>query len=96
MGAFIAKQPNGLYCRFPTVIDTITHYNMTEEDYIKLCQNRYGEKNGEKEAKDVLENYLRPFSDVLKYFVPNNESTEDFKMRLKEMGHTCEFKNDNS
>ena len=29
MGAFISKQPNGLYCRFSTIVDTITHYNMT-------------------------------------------------------------------
>ena len=30
MGAFIAKQPNGLYCRFSTVVDCVTHYDMTE------------------------------------------------------------------
>lgn len=94
MGAFIAKQPNGLYCRFSYVADTITHYNMTEEDYIKLCQDRLGEKYGEKEAKDVLENYLHPFNDVLKHFLPNNESVEDFNMHLKEMGYTDEFKFD--
>lgn len=91
MGAFIAKQPNSLYCRFSTVIDTITDYNMTEEDYIKLCQARFGEKYGIKEAMDVLENHLRPFSDVLESFVPNNESIENFKMRLKEMGYADEF-----
>ena len=44
MGAFIAKQPNGLYCRYGEIVDNITHYNMTEEDYIafpdpELCQN---------------------------------------------------------
>lgn len=90
MGAFIAKQPNGLYCRFSTVVGTITDYNMTEEDYIKLCQSRYGEK----EAKDVLENYLHSFSDVLKSFVPDNESVKDFKIHLKEMGYAGEFKYD--
>ena len=31
MGAFICKQPNGKYCRFSTVVDSITDYNMTEE-----------------------------------------------------------------
>lgn len=92
MGAFVAKQPNGLYCRFSSVVDTITDYNMTEKDYIKLCQARYGEESGEKEAKDVLKNYLRPFSEVLESFVPNNESVENFSMRLKEMGYINEFK----
>lgn len=33
MGAFIAKQPNGLYCRYGEIVDNITHHNMTEEDY---------------------------------------------------------------
>lgn len=32
MGAFVARQPNGLLCRFSTVTDCITNYNMTEED----------------------------------------------------------------
>ena len=34
MGSFIAQQPNGLYCRFSTIIDTVTHYNMIKDDYI--------------------------------------------------------------
>ena len=34
MGAFISKQPNGLYCRFSSVVDCPTHWNMTKEDYI--------------------------------------------------------------
>lgn len=65
---------------------------MTEKDYIKLCQAPYGEVFGEKEAKDVLENYLRLFGEVLESFVPNNESVENFSMRLKEMGYINEFK----
>lgn len=36
MGAFICRQPNGLLCRFSTVVDCITHYNMTEDEYIKM------------------------------------------------------------
>ena len=35
MGAFIARQPNGLLCRWSSVVDNITHYNMTDEDYIE-------------------------------------------------------------
>lgn len=40
MGSFIAQQPNGLYCRFSTIVDTVTHYNMTKDDYIEVCKNR--------------------------------------------------------
>ena len=47
MGAYIAKQPNGLYCRFSSVVDTVTHWNMTEEDYINFHKERYGTSSGE-------------------------------------------------
>jgi hypothetical protein len=40
MGVFIAKQPNGKYCRFSTVVDSVTYYNMSEEDYIEMCAER--------------------------------------------------------
>lgn len=35
MGSFIAQQPNGLYCRFSTIVDTVTHYNMTKDHSLK-------------------------------------------------------------
>lgn len=81
MGAFISKQPNGKYCRFSTVVDSVTDYNMTEEDYINLCVERAIE-----EAKDVLKNYTRPFQWVIDSFHPNNDSCEEFIEKLKEMG----------
>ena len=92
MGAFISEQPNGLYCRFSTVIDTITHYNMTRDDYIEVCKDRFGKKRGEEEANDVLENHLHPFSEVLGRFRPGCDSVEEFNTRLKEMGYKEEFK----
>lgn len=80
MGAFITKQPNGLYCRFSTVVDCPTHINMTKEDYINLCMERARE-----EAEDVLENYIRPFEWVEEYFHPNNMSKTEFKECLNKM-----------
>lgn len=67
MGAFIAKQPNGLYCRYSSIVDNITHHNMTEEDYIELCVERAKE-----EAKDILEK-AKPFSEVLKNLYPDTK-----------------------
>ena len=32
--SFISRQKNGLLCRFSTVIDTVSDYNMTDEEYI--------------------------------------------------------------
>lgn len=92
MGSFIAQQPNGLYCRFSTIVDTVTHYNMTKDDYIEVCKDRLGKKRGEEEANDILKNYLHPFNDVLEQFIPNNDSVEEFNIRLKEMGYMNEFK----
>ena len=80
MGAFIAKQPNGLYCRFSTVVDCPTDWNMTEEDYIEMCAEQARE-----DAKNTLKKYLRPFEMVEKHFKPNNMTEEEFKECLKEM-----------
>lgn len=88
---YIAQQPNGLYCRFSTIVDTVTHYNMTKDDYIEVCKDRLGKKRGEEEANDILKNYLHPFNDVLEQFIPNNDSVEEFNIRLKEMGYMDEF-----
>ena len=36
MGAIFYKQPNGRYCRYSTVVDCVTDYNMSKYDIIKL------------------------------------------------------------
>lgn len=92
MGAFISKQPNGLYCRFSSVVDTITHYNMTEEDYIELCVSKWG-KEGEATAKDTIANDLLPFQEVLDRFSTNASTVEEFKTILVAMGYEADFEN---
>lgn len=80
MAGFISRQPNGLLCRFSSIVDTITHYNMTEDEYIEMCAERARD-----EAREVLQNHLKPFSWVKDYFAPNNMSEEEFNKILKEM-----------
>lgn len=80
MGAFIARQPNGLLCRFSTVVDTVTHYNMTEAEYIDMCAEKARE-----EAREVLESYIRPFDWVKDRFIDNNMTQKEFNKLLKEM-----------
>ena len=63
MAAFIAKQPNGLYCRFSTIVDCPTDWNMTAEDYVEMCKQK-----AEEEAKETLTNYLQSFEMVKDYF----------------------------
>lgn len=62
MGAFIARQPNGLLCRWSSAVDNITHYNMTDEDYIE-----YRAECARRDARLDLQNrsFVRPFSDIL-------------------------------
>lgn len=85
MGAFIARQPNGLLCRFSSVVDCITDYNMTEDDYIEMCVEK-----ARKEARDVLENYMQPFELVDKYFHPNNMTAEKHKQIMEEMNKSAD------
>lgn len=85
MAGFISRQPNGLLCRFSSIVDTITHYNMTEEEYIEMCAERARE-----EAREVLQNHLKPFPWVEDYFAPNNMSTEAFNKILEEMSLPAE------
>jgi len=60
-GSFIAQQPNGLYCRFSSVVDCLTHINMTAEDYIS---NFTGTVKSKEEAEKILEHHVRSFSAV--------------------------------
>ena len=80
MAGFIARQPNGLLCRHSTIVDCVTDYNMTEEDYINLCMER-----AKKEAEEVLSDHVRPFDSVKEYFYPNNMTRKEFNKILKEM-----------
>jgi len=89
MGSFIAKQPNGLYCRFSAIVDCPTDWNMTEQDYIDICKQR-----AEEEAKDVLRNYLRPFEWVKERFAPENMTCKEFRAFLKEASEPAVQKGD--
>lgn len=82
MAGFIAKQPNGLYCRFSTVVDCPTHYNMTKEDYLN---NVTGTVSNKEVGEDVLNNHLKPFSEVIDRFVPNNMTQEEFDKLIRTM-----------
>lgn len=67
MAGFIAKQPNGLYCRYSSIVDNITHHNMTEEDYIEFCIERAKE-----EAREILEHAV-PFEMVVSALYPDTK-----------------------
>lgn len=80
MGSFICRQPNGLYCRFSTVVDTITDYNMTEDEYVEMCAERARE-----EARDVLRNRVRPFGWVKEHYRSTCMKKTEFNRIMTEM-----------
>lgn len=82
MSGFIAKQPNDLYCRFSTVVDCPTHWNMTREDYLN---NVTGTVRTRDEGEIILRDHLQPFSEVIERFVPNNMTQKEFDELVKLM-----------
>lgn len=80
MGAFIVRQPNGRLCRFSTVVDCPTHYQMTEDDYIELCAERARE-----EARSIIKHHIRPFEELREYFRNVNMDSDEFERIIGEM-----------
>ena len=56
MAGTVCRQPNGLLCRYSSIADEFTDYNMTDEEYIELCAEK-----ARKEAKNIIKNYLYPY-----------------------------------
>lgn len=84
MGSFIARQPNGLLCRFSTIVDAVTHINLTEKDYIELCAEQ-ARKDAECNLKS--KHFVEPFDRVLEYTRYDNMTYDEWQGYLKEMGY---------
>jgi len=82
--SYIARQPNGLLCRFSSMVDAVTHINMSEEDYIEMCAERARE-----EAKRDLEEkrFVKSFDRVLEDTRFDNMTYDEWQGYLKEMGY---------
>ncbi|QDP42986.1 hypothetical protein HWC53_gp103 [Bacillus phage vB_BmeM-Goe8] len=74
--AFIARQPNGLYCRFSHVVECPTHINMTEEDYLSNFTETVSSRE---EGENILAYEVRPFSEVERYTTTNHMTKAEFK-----------------
>lgn len=82
MSRFVARQPNGRLCIFSTIVDTVTYYDLTEDEYIELK----AEEARERARYDLASpRFIRPFPEVRKYFVPNNMTQEEFDALCKKM-----------
>lgn len=78
--SFVVRQPNGLLCRFSSVTDCPTHWNMTEGEYVALCMEKARD-----EARDLIKNSLQPFERIEEDFVPNNMTKKNFEDILNQM-----------
>jgi len=62
MGRQIITQPNGKYCIFSSVVDNVTHYDMTPEEIIEEWTQEFKEEITEKVNKIIngLEGNSKP------------------------------------
>jgi hypothetical protein len=99
MGAYIAKQPNGLYCRFSSIVDCPTDYDLDEDDVLSLYIGR-AVSNAIKDAKRAIKdaNTFDHWKDIRDDFQPMNMTVKKFKKFLKDCGDkepfTKEFNED--
>lgn len=54
MGQQIIKQPNGKYCLFSSIVDSVTYYNMSAEEIVEVWTND-AKKEYERKVKEVIE-----------------------------------------
>lgn len=85
MGSYYAKQPNGLYCRFSTIVDCPTMINMTLDDIREQLSKEaierinYEIKSIEKHHHN-MEQVKNDYSDY-----NGNMPKEDFKILLQKV-----------
>ena len=53
MGQQIIKQPNGKYCLFSSVIDSVTYYNMTKEEIVEIWTEQ-AKKDFEEKVNNII------------------------------------------
>lgn len=93
--SFIARQPNGLLCRWSNTLGNVTFHNLTDEEYIAMC-----ERKAREQAEDVLKYYVRPFSEVRLRMISaeiiggEDDKTKNFDNLLKEMSKKVSKKTD--
>jgi len=88
MGVIWSKQPNAKFCRFSTIVDTVTNYNLSEDEVRNYIISEAIEQAKERAEKIVSGDArsVYDFESMVDMFVPNNDTVNDFNKLLKEMG----------
>ena len=99
MGQSIAKQPNGLYCIFSTIVDNITYYNLTKKDlegiynspnvdlYIKRSSRTYEqmmEEIEERHGKEMVTEFEKEVLDDYDGTIERNKIRDKVEGMYKE------------
>jgi len=87
MGQQIIKQPNGKYCLFSSIVDSVTYYNMTKEEIIEVLTS-YERKKIEEKVNEIV-------GELDKGNKPYLQFTIDYKSmlkRIKEVYNGAEMK----
>lgn len=87
--SFIAKQPNGKYCRFSSVVDSVTHYNFTKEQYIDGITNT---TCGRENRIRIMERNIQPFSQVIESCKLGFDTAEELEELFKAMEVDGDYK----
>jgi len=85
MGAYWAKQPNGKYCRFSSVVDGVTHYNKTASQVIG-----YYVRKAKEEALYDLEHRVKDFDCVIEDTADYQKDDKGWKKMLMRVGYLAE------
>ena len=91
MGCWFFKQPNGKYGRFSTVVDTVTHCNLSKRKLKKWMIDNWGKNdydviNFDRFLKGHGQACLYPFENVLNDMTNMNEDTLSARQILIKMG----------
>lgn len=81
MSTMICRQPNGKLCRFSTVVDTVTDYNLTDDEYIEVESEIARER-----AREKIESGLDDYNYMIGQFLPINMSQAEFDSIRRLMG----------
>jgi hypothetical protein len=68
----IIKQPNGKYCLFSNIVDSITHYDMSEEEIVEVY------------VEEVREEYKRKVKNVINQLEKEEKPYHQFTMTFDE------------
>ena len=80
MGKQIIKQPNGKYCIFSTIVDNVTHYDMSVEDIIEDLANEAKNKIVE-DVKKIVEKLIKNEQPYYQF----TKSFDDMLLTIKEI-----------